>query len=211
LAIPFLLKTLKCLLSRIPYRSIVATTTDIRIGNATLLKFLVSSTCEGCVTVSLSLPLWCCWLSLSPKERISSLVCCHTRFFRYSVNMHGLFNDWWCCRTIHCVNQSRHPCCLWPFDHLMTLRIVLRSDWLLVQGVSINACSQARSFETLRDRFNEWCYTVQCRRKELAIVTKSSIFSTFRETCLATETDTGSWHGRVLYVAMSHETCLRQA
>ena len=93
LAIPFLLKTLKCLLSRIPYRSIVATTTDIRIGNATLLKFLVSSTCEGCVTVSLSLPLWCCWLSLSPKERISSLVCCHTRFFRYSVNMHGLFND----------------------------------------------------------------------------------------------------------------------
>ena len=30
LAIPFLLKTLKCLLLRIPYRSIVATTTDIR-------------------------------------------------------------------------------------------------------------------------------------------------------------------------------------
>jgi hypothetical protein len=118
---------------------------------------------------------------------------------------------WWCCRTIHCVNQSRHPCCLWPFDHLMTLGIVLRSDWLLVQGVSINACSQARSFETLRDRFNEWYYTVQCRRKELAIVTKSWIISTFRETCLATETDTGSWHGRVLHVAMSHENCLRQA
>ena len=55
-------------------------------------------------------------------------------------------------------------------------------DWLLVQCVSINTCSQARGFETLRERFNEWCYMVQCQRKELAIVAKSWIFSTFRET-----------------------------
>jgi transcriptional regulator of NAD metabolism len=57
--------------------------------------------------------------------------------------------------------------------NLMTLGIVLPSDWLLVQCVSINACSQAKCFETLRDRFNKWCYTVQCQRKELAIVAKS--------------------------------------